>query len=64
MVAWDVAAAIAAIVLTLRGLGVGPEAIPATIIFRLLNYWLMVPIALVSYHNSKQLFVAQQNGHS
>lgn len=39
----------AAIVLTLRGLGVGPEAIPATIIFRLLNYWFMVPIALVSY---------------
>ena len=39
----------AAIALTLTGLGVGPQAIPATIIFRLLNYWCMVPIALVSY---------------
>lgn len=39
----------AAITLTLKGLGVGDEAIPATIIFRLLNYWVMVPIALVCY---------------
>lgn len=40
----------AAIVLTLSGLGVPPEkALPATVIFRLLNYWFMVPIALVSY---------------
>lgn len=39
----------AAIVLTLTSLGVGPQAIPATIIFRLLNYWFMIPIALVSY---------------
>ncbi|MBC8159995.1 MAG: flippase-like domain-containing protein [Roseiflexaceae bacterium] len=39
----------AAIVLTLQGLGVGPAAVPATVIFRLLNYWCMVPIALIGY---------------
>lgn len=40
----------AAIVLTLSGLGIAAgQAVPATVIFRLLNYWFMVPIALVSY---------------
>lgn len=39
----------AAITFTLQGLGVGDPSIPATVIFRVLNYWCMVPIALVSY---------------
>jgi uncharacterized protein (TIRG00374 family) len=39
----------AVLVLVLRGLGVGDEAIPAAVIFRLLNFWIMVPVAAICY---------------
>lgn len=38
-----------ALALTLAGLGVGKEGIPAAVIFRLINFWIMVPIAFICY---------------
>lgn len=38
-----------AIVVALQSLGVGNAAISAAVIFRLLNFWLMAPIAFVGY---------------
>jgi uncharacterized membrane protein YbhN (UPF0104 family) len=40
----------AALVAVLFKLGVGAVAAPAAIIFRLLNFWLLIPIAALSYH--------------
>jgi uncharacterized protein (TIRG00374 family) len=40
----------AALVAVLLNMGVGPVAVPAAIIFRLFNFWLAAPIALVAYH--------------
>ncbi len=40
----------AALVAVLTQLDVGPAAVPAAIIFRLFNYWLMAPIAAACYH--------------
>lgn len=40
----------AALVAVLTQLGVGPAAVPAAIIFRLFNFWLLAPVAAVSYH--------------
>jgi uncharacterized protein (TIRG00374 family) len=40
----------AALVAVLLKLGVGAAAAPAAIIFRLLNFWLLIPIAALSYH--------------
>jgi len=39
----------AAIVAVLTQLGVGAEAVPAAILFRLLNFWMMLPIAAGCY---------------
>lgn len=39
-----------ALIAVLSLLGVGPEAVPATIIFRLMNFWLLTPIAAGCYH--------------
>lgn len=39
----------AALVAVLTQLGVGAEAVPAAIVFRLLNFWMMLPIALGGY---------------
>jgi uncharacterized protein (TIRG00374 family) len=39
----------AAIVAVLTQLGVGAEAVPAAILFRLINFWLMLPIAAGCY---------------
>jgi uncharacterized protein (TIRG00374 family) len=39
----------AVLVITLQSLGVGDQAITAAVIFRLLNFWLMLPIAGVCY---------------
>jgi len=39
----------AALVAVLTQLGVGAEAVPAAILFRLLNFWLMLPIAAGCY---------------
>ncbi len=39
-----------AIVAVLYQMGVGPAALPAAIIFRLLNFWLMLPIAGTCYY--------------
>jgi uncharacterized protein (TIRG00374 family) len=39
----------AALALMLQGLGVGAEAIPASVIFRLINYWMMLPVAGLAY---------------
>lgn len=38
-----------AIVLTLRGLGVDEHAIGAAVLFRLLNFWLMLPVIALCY---------------
>ncbi|WP_129671503.1 lysylphosphatidylglycerol synthase transmembrane domain-containing protein [Candidatus Chloroploca sp. Khr17] len=40
----------AALVATLLQLGVGPAAVPAAIIFRLFNYWLLTPVAAGCYY--------------
>lgn len=40
----------AALIAVLTLLGIGPEAVPAAIIFRLLNFWLLMPVAAVCYH--------------
>ncbi len=40
----------AALVAVLAQLGVGPAAVPAAIIFRLLNFWLLLPIAAGLYY--------------
>lgn len=37
------------LVITLQSLGVGNQAITAAVIFRLLNFWLMLPVAGVCY---------------
>ena len=39
----------AALVAVLTQLGVGPEAVPAAIVFRLLNFWMMLAIAAGGY---------------
>lgn len=39
-----------ALVAVLTALGIGPEAVPAAIIFRLLNFWLLLPVAAACYH--------------
>lgn len=39
----------ATMVLVLQGMGVGAAAITAAIIFRLLNFWLMMPVAALCY---------------
>lgn len=39
----------AMLVLTLSRLGVGPQAYVAAVIFRMLNFWLLAPIAIVCY---------------
>lgn len=39
----------AALVAVLTQLGVGAEAVPAAIVFRLLNFWMMLPIAAGGY---------------
>jgi uncharacterized protein (TIRG00374 family) len=40
----------AALVAVLTNLSVGPAAVPAAIIFRLFNFWLVAPIAAACYH--------------
>jgi uncharacterized protein (TIRG00374 family) len=40
----------AALVAVLTQLGAGPAAIPAAIIFRLFNFWLLAPVAAAGYH--------------
>lgn len=40
----------AALVAVLTQLGVGPAAVPAAIIFRLFNFWLLAPVAAAGYH--------------
>ncbi len=40
----------AALVAVLTSLGGGAAAIPAAIIFRMLNFWLITPLAAVGYH--------------
>lgn len=40
----------AALVAVLLNMGVGPAAVPAAIIFRLFNFWLAAPLALLAYH--------------
>ncbi len=40
----------AALVAVLLNMGVGPAAVPAAIIFRLFNFWLVAPLALAAYH--------------
>jgi uncharacterized protein (TIRG00374 family) len=40
----------AALVAVLSQLGVGPAAVPAAITFRLLNFWLLAPLAAAGYH--------------
>lgn len=39
-----------ALVAVLAQLGTGPAAVPAAIIFRLLNFWLLAPVAAICYH--------------
>ncbi len=39
-----------ALIAVLAQLGIGPEAVPAAIIFRLLNFWLLAPVAVGCYH--------------
>lgn len=39
----------AALVLALKSLGVGDQAIPAAVIFRILNFWLLMPVAAICY---------------
>lgn len=39
----------AALVITLQSFGVGDQAITAAVIFRLLNFWLMLPVAAICY---------------
>jgi uncharacterized protein (TIRG00374 family) len=34
---------------TLQGLGVGTQAIAAAVIFRLINFWIMIPVAALCY---------------
>ena len=38
-----------ALVLALKGFGVGDQAIIAAVIFRLLNFWLLAPVGLICY---------------
>jgi uncharacterized protein (TIRG00374 family) len=40
----------AALVAVLTQLGVGPAAVPAAVIFRLFNFWLLAPVAAAAYH--------------
>lgn len=40
----------AALVAVLTQLGAGPAAVPAAIIFRLFNFWLLAPVAAACYH--------------
>lgn len=40
----------AALVAVLSQLGVGQAAVPAAIIFRLFNFWLLAPVAAAAYH--------------
>jgi len=40
----------AALVAVLTQLGTGPAALPAAIIFRLFNFWLLMPVAAACYH--------------
>lgn len=40
----------AALITTLGTLGVGAAAIPAAIIFRLLNFWILLPVSAVIYY--------------
>ncbi len=40
----------AALVAVLTQLGIGPAALPAAIIFRLFNFWLLTPVAMACYH--------------
>jgi uncharacterized protein (TIRG00374 family) len=39
-----------ALVAVLSGMGGGAAALPAAVIFRLLNFWLLTPVAALSYH--------------
>lgn len=39
-----------ALVAVLTQLGTGPAALPAAIIFRLFNFWLLLPVAAACYH--------------
>ncbi len=39
----------AAMVAVLTQLGMGAEAVPAAIVFRLLNFWMLLPIAAACY---------------
>lgn len=40
----------AALIAVLSQLGAGSAAVPAAIIFRLFNFWLLAPVAAVAYH--------------
>lgn len=40
----------AALVAVLTQLSVGPAAVPAAVIFRLFNFWLLAPVAAACYH--------------
>ncbi len=40
----------AALVAVLTQVGIGPAAVPAAIIFRLFNFWLLAPVAAACYH--------------
>lgn len=40
----------AALIAVLSQLGAGAAAVPAAIIFRLFNFWLLAPVAAVAYH--------------
>jgi uncharacterized protein (TIRG00374 family) len=39
----------AVLVFTLTQFGVGPEAFTASVIFRILNFWLLAPVAAICY---------------
>lgn len=39
----------AAVVLSLQSLGIGNEAISAAVIFRLLNFWILLPVVAICY---------------
>ncbi len=59
----------AALVAVLTQLGAGPAAVPAAIIFRLFNFWLLAPVATACYHwlmheNVKPLVSTRRSGVS
>ena len=39
----------AVLALTLSQLGAGDEAIAAAVVFRVLNFWVLIPVAIVCY---------------